>query len=102
MQYNKVFRLKSIKNDKHKSTATHNNDACDWRFHASRLTNGVTFVVENIHGRHVLCRRLPENNKADFQWIVTVMSLKILANTNIKAKIMNNELQDKYSLRCDT
>ncbi|KAL5751765.1 hypothetical protein ACOSP7_021947 [Xanthoceras sorbifolium] len=97
MQNNKVFLFKSIKNDKQKFIATCKNDACDWRFHASCLTNGVTFVVKSIHGRHMLCRRLPENNEADSRWIATVISSKILANLDIKAKIMNNELQKKYS-----
>ncbi|KAL5786183.1 hypothetical protein ACOSQ2_008575 [Xanthoceras sorbifolium] len=80
------FRLKKIKNDRHRFTATCSNEACDWRIHVSRLTDGVTFMVRNIQGGHSFCQRLTENKEATSEWIVSSTGSAILENPDIKSR----------------
>ncbi|KAL5827475.1 hypothetical protein ACOSQ3_019313 [Xanthoceras sorbifolium] len=94
------FCLKRIKNDRHRFIAMCNNEACDWRIHVSRLTDGVTFMVRNIQGGHSFCQRLPENKEASSEWIISSMGSTILANSDIKSKVLKNELLDKFAIHC--
>ncbi|TXG72988.1 hypothetical protein EZV62_001567 [Acer yangbiense] len=58
------FTLKKIKNDRYRYTVTCKNDACDWRLHASCLTDKITFMIKSVRGSHSICPRVAENKEA--------------------------------------
>ncbi|KAK2634600.1 hypothetical protein Ddye_029392 [Dipteronia dyeriana] len=57
------FRLKKIKNDKYRYTMVYENETCDWRLHASCLTDGVTFMIKSVLCSHSMCTRVTKNNE---------------------------------------
>ncbi|KAL5793333.1 hypothetical protein ACOSP7_001927 [Xanthoceras sorbifolium] len=95
------FRLKKIKNDSCRYTVTCKNDACDWRLHASRLPDRVTYMIKSVRGGHSFCRRVVENKEANARWVASVLQTTIHSNPMIEVKTLRNELQDRSGVRCD-
>ena len=96
------FTLKKIKNDRYRYTVTCKNDACDWRLHASCLTDGVTFIIRSVKGSHSMCPRLAENKEATSRWVASVLGNFIRSNRNGKAKLFKNELQERFAVKVDS
>ncbi|TXG63653.1 hypothetical protein EZV62_010647 [Acer yangbiense] len=95
------FTLKKIKNDRYMYTVTCKNDACDWRLHASCLTNKVTFMIMSVRGSHSMCPRVAENKEATSRWVASVLGNFIHSNPNGKAKLFKNELQERFAVKVD-
>ncbi|TXG65658.1 hypothetical protein EZV62_006933 [Acer yangbiense] len=96
------FTLKKIKNDRYRYTVTCKNDACDWRLHASCLTDKVTFMIRNLKGGHSMCPRVAENKEATSRWVASVLGNVIGSNPNGNAKSLKNELQERFAVKVDT
>ncbi|KAK3188989.1 hypothetical protein Dsin_028550 [Dipteronia sinensis] len=72
------------------------NDACDRRPYASWFTDDVTFMINSVWGSHSMCQRVVENKEVTSQSVASILRSTIHANPIIKAKILKNQLQDKY------
>ncbi|KAL5774615.1 hypothetical protein ACOSP7_012172 [Xanthoceras sorbifolium] len=90
-----------IKNDSCRYTVTCKNDACDWRLHASRLPDRVTYMIKSVCGGHSFCRKVVENKEANVRWVASVLQTTIHSNPMIEVKTLRNELQDRSGVRCD-
>ncbi|TXG62753.1 hypothetical protein EZV62_009747 [Acer yangbiense] len=93
------FTLKKVKNDKCRYTVVCKNDACDWRLHASCLTDGVTFMIKSVRGGHSMCPRVAENKEATSRWVSSVLKSLIQSNPKGKGKFFKNELQERYAVK---
>ncbi|TXG60442.1 hypothetical protein EZV62_015015 [Acer yangbiense] len=93
------FTLKKVKNDKCRYTVVCKNDACDWRLHASCLTDGVTFMIKSVRGGHSMCLRVAENKEATSRWVSSVLKSLIQSNPKGKGKFFKNELQERYAVK---
>ncbi|KAL5760474.1 hypothetical protein ACOSQ2_019312 [Xanthoceras sorbifolium] len=93
---------KAIKNDINRYTVKCKNETCDWRFHASYLLNGLTFMIMSVRGGHSLCLRTTSNMEANFKWVSEVVRTTIMTDPTILPKVLKNELQEKYAIKCDS
>ncbi|KAK2657293.1 hypothetical protein Ddye_010345 [Dipteronia dyeriana] len=96
------FQLNKLKNDKSRYTVTCLNEDCDWRLHASTLTDGVTFLIRSITGNHSLCQRQPVNREANSKWIAAAFGAMILSNPSIDAIVIKNELRNKFGVQASS
>ncbi|KAL5743642.1 hypothetical protein ACOSQ2_026758 [Xanthoceras sorbifolium] len=81
------FMLTKIKNDRSRYTIKCKNETCDWRFHASCLPDGLTFMIRS---------------EANSKWVSEVVGTAIMANPTILPKVLKTELQEKYAIKCDS
>ncbi|KAL5760568.1 hypothetical protein ACOSQ2_019406 [Xanthoceras sorbifolium] len=96
------FMLTKIKNDKSRYIVKCKNETCDWRFHASCLPDGLTFMIRSVQGGHSFCLRTTSNMEANSKWVSEVVGIAIMANPNILPKVLKIELQEKYAIKCDS
>ncbi|KAI9191802.1 hypothetical protein LWI28_013725 [Acer negundo] len=96
------FALKKIKNDRHRYTMTCKNDACDWRLHASCLTDKITFMIKSVRGSHSMCLRVAENKEATSRSVASVLGNFNRSNPTGKAKLFKIELQDRFAVKVDS
>ncbi|KAL5811968.1 hypothetical protein ACOSQ3_026918 [Xanthoceras sorbifolium] len=80
------FMLTKIKNDRSRYTIKCKNETCDWRFHASCLPDGLTFMIRS---------------EANSKWVSEVVGTAIMANPTILPKVLKTELQEKYAIKCE-
>ncbi|KAL5739369.1 hypothetical protein ACOSP7_028272 [Xanthoceras sorbifolium] len=95
------FTLKKIKNDSYRYTVTCKNEACDWKLHASCLSNGMTYMIKSVCCGHSFCQRIVENKMANVRWVASVLQTTNHSNPMIAARVLRNELQDKFGVRYD-
>ncbi|KAL5762721.1 hypothetical protein ACOSP7_018985 [Xanthoceras sorbifolium] len=73
MLFKARFMLTKIKNDINRYTVKCKNETCDWRFHASYLLNGLTFMIMNYEqtwpraGSRYYFRHIIANFRATFE-----------------------------------
>ncbi|KAI9186441.1 hypothetical protein LWI28_017278 [Acer negundo] len=97
-----VFAMNKIKNDKCRYTVSCKNKTCDWRVHVSSLPDGVTFMVRNVAGGHILCPMMTSNKKANARWVASVLQSTIHADPKLTAKSLKMTLLENYSVTCSS
>ena len=77
------FVVRVEKADNTRFTACCLVEDCDWRIHASRLMDGVSWAIKTLTGEHVLCGRLEENPMVSSAWLVRHLKDDIFASPDI-------------------
>ncbi|KAK2659685.1 hypothetical protein Ddye_006218 [Dipteronia dyeriana] len=92
------FELHKSKNDARRLTNKCKGDECSWRMHVSSLPDDVTFKIRSITEDHVNRRRVMDNNEAATKWVVSMTSLLIRDNPNVKAKVLQTQIKSAYGV----
>ncbi|PKA53002.1 hypothetical protein AXF42_Ash001983 [Apostasia shenzhenica] len=90
--------FKKVKNDKKRYTMTCAAVGCNWRVHASRLKDGITFKIKSVSSKHV-CTKSPANRFATYKWIANELEDQLRVDPNMKYNLMSQELTKKYYIK---
>ncbi|XP_056697930.1 uncharacterized protein [Spinacia oleracea] len=74
-------------------------ESCDWRIHASRLFDNVSWAIKVISGSHRTCGRLEENPVVTSEWLCKHMLGEIEANPEIPVETLRRYAQERFQLR---
>ncbi|XP_056693176.1 uncharacterized protein [Spinacia oleracea] len=93
------FGLSVERADNRRYTAVCAVESCDWRIHASRLFDNVSWAIKVISGSHRTCGRLEENPVVTSEWLCKHMLGEIEANPEIPVETLRRYAQEKFQLR---
>ncbi|XP_028102732.1 uncharacterized protein LOC114301971 [Camellia sinensis] len=91
------FKLIKIKNDKKRVTCICASSMCEWRIHASPLSDGVTYKIKTLGTDHT-CIRVERNTEAAASWIATKFEKTLRGNPGITLEAMHDEIAANYGL----
>ncbi|XP_021729409.1 uncharacterized protein LOC110696431 [Chenopodium quinoa] len=75
----------------------------EWRLHASRLLDGVTWTIKSIQNMEHTCSGLEvKNPMVSTKWAARVLLEDIRANNDIPAKSLNQLLWQRYGVQMST
>ncbi|KAJ4977962.1 hypothetical protein NE237_008742 [Protea cynaroides] len=89
-----------VKNDRDRVIAVCASDGCQWRIHASQLSDKRKFMVKSYYGEHT-CTREPKIPNADSKWIATKLASRLRADPDMKISSMHAALNAKYGIDPD-
>ena len=93
------YDITRVKNDSTRLTAKCSSTGCPWRFHASVLSDQVTFMVKTLHDEHTCIRPLRnENLNSNTKWIVEKLRGKLRADPDMSYELMQHELMGKWGV----
>ena len=73
---------------------------CDWRLHACRLSDGLTWVIKSIQNSEHSCLGLEiRNPMVNAKWAARVLLDDIRANNDIPASALNELLWTRFGVR---
>ncbi|XP_021722430.1 uncharacterized protein LOC110689911 [Chenopodium quinoa] len=73
---------------------------CEWRLHASRLPDGVTWAIKSIKNMEHTCSGLEvKNPMVSTNWAARVLLEDIRANNDISSKTLNQLLWQRYGVQ---
>ncbi|XP_021751353.1 uncharacterized protein LOC110717021 [Chenopodium quinoa] len=76
---------------------------CEWRLHASRLPDGVTWAIKSIQNMEHTCSGLEvKNPMMSTKWAARVLLEDIRANNDIPANSLNQLLWQRYGVQMST
>lgn len=65
-------------------------DGCEWRIHASRLPDSITWAIKSIINPIHSCNRVLDHNPLpDCNWVARMLLNDIKANLDIPGKALN-------------
>ncbi|XP_057250284.1 uncharacterized protein LOC125496971 [Beta vulgaris subsp. vulgaris] len=92
------FAVRVDKGDSLRYTASCIVEACDWRIHASKLVDGISWAIKTMCGEHKLCRRLEENPMVTCDWLCRHLLGDITANPNIPVESLQKLCMERYRI----
>lgn len=93
------FAINVIKADNTRYTGTCYAACCEWRIHASRLTDGITWAIKKIDPNVHKCRGLETHNPiCSVKWAAFKLMEDIRANPDIPGKSLNELLFQRYGV----
>ncbi|XP_021847076.2 uncharacterized protein [Spinacia oleracea] len=93
------FGLSVERADSKRYTAVCAIETCDWRIHASKMFDSVSWAIKGISGCHKTCGRLEENPVVTSEWLCKNMMSLIEANTEIPVETLRRYAQETFQLR---
>ncbi|XP_056695693.1 uncharacterized protein [Spinacia oleracea] len=93
------FGLSVERADSKRYTAVCAIETCDWRIHASKMFDSVSWAIKGISGCHKTCGILEENPVVTSEWLCKNMMSLIEANTEIPVETLRRYAQETFQLR---
>ncbi|XP_048493289.1 uncharacterized protein LOC125493809 [Beta vulgaris subsp. vulgaris] len=90
------FGLLVLKADNKRFTAACIMEACEWRIHASRLTDKISWAIKTIKGEHTTCGRLEENPMVSSAWLCKKLLDVIKTTHDIPVESLQRVVQEKF------
>ncbi|XP_021743415.1 uncharacterized protein LOC110709502 [Chenopodium quinoa] len=76
---------------------------CEWRLHASKLADGVSWAIKSITNSEHTCSGLDvKNSMVSCAWAVRVLLEDVRANNDITAKSLNTLLFQRFGVQMAT
>ncbi|KAL2932608.1 Fibrous sheath-interacting protein 2, partial [Bienertia sinuspersici] len=93
------FAVRVEKADNVRFTATCIVQDCDWRIHASRLMDGISWAIKSITGEHKLCGRLEENPMVSAAWLIRHLREDITATPDIPVESLQTLCMNRFRVK---
>ncbi|XP_010677704.2 uncharacterized protein LOC104893303 [Beta vulgaris subsp. vulgaris] len=90
------FGLCVLKADNKRFTAACIMEACEWRIHASRLTDKISWAIKTIKGEHTTCGRLEENPMISSSWLCKHLLDVIKSSPEIPVEALQKITQERF------
>ncbi|XP_057248126.1 uncharacterized protein LOC125493803 [Beta vulgaris subsp. vulgaris] len=71
-------------------------EACEWRIHASRLTDKISWAIKTINGEHTTCGRLEENPMISSSWLCKHLLDVIKSSLEIPVEALQKITQERF------
>ncbi|KAL2934604.1 Transposase for insertion sequence element ISRM5 [Bienertia sinuspersici] len=93
------FVVRVEKADNVRFTATYIVQDYDWRIHASKLMDGVSWAIKSIIGEHKLCGRLEENPMVSSAWLVRHLREGIIVTPDIPVESLQTLCMNRFRVK---
>ncbi|KAL2934177.1 Reticulocyte binding protein 2-like protein b, partial [Bienertia sinuspersici] len=93
------FAVRVEKADNVRFTATCIVQDCDWRIHASRLMDGISWAIKSIIGEHKLCGRLEENPMVSSAWLIRHLREDITATPDKPVESLQTLCMNRFRVK---
>ncbi|KAF2298341.1 hypothetical protein GH714_022561 [Hevea brasiliensis] len=91
------YDIARIKNDSVRLIAKCSSEDCLWKFHASILSDKITFMVNSLIDEHKCMRHLVNQNyNSNTKWIIEKLKGKLRADPYMSYDLMQHELLEKW------
>ncbi|KAL2897259.1 Filamentous hemagglutinin [Bienertia sinuspersici] len=74
-------------------------DTCDWRIHASTMSDKISWAIKTMTGDHKTCGRLEENPVVTSDWLCKHLQSDIEANPEITVDSLQKLCIERYKIR---
>lgn len=93
------FAITVLSADNRRYTCTCSAEVCNWRLHASKLADGITWAIKKIEPDKHTCRGLETYNPiCNVKWAGAKLMEDIRANPDIPGKALNELLFQRYGV----
>ena len=89
------FGLLILKDDNKRFTTSCITKSCEWRIHASRLTDRISWVIKTIKGEHTTLGRLENNPMVSSAWLCKKLLELIKTTSDIPVESLQKVVQVK-------
>ncbi|XP_057246724.1 uncharacterized protein LOC130589472 [Beta vulgaris subsp. vulgaris] len=93
------FGLNIEKTDRKRFTATYIMECCEWRIHASIMSDDVSWAIKTLRGEHTTCGRLEENPMVTSKWLCNKLADEVRGNPDIPVESLQRISMNRYRLR---
>ena len=93
----KDLPLKSLKNEKTRSTAKCGVEGCPWRIHASPVRETTMYQIKTYNPQHI-CVMDNKSKDAKSNWIATKLVSLLRLHPQMSSKCVETKMVTKYSV----
>lgn len=93
------FSLTVEKADTTRFTACCVIKGCEWRIHAARLADKVSWAIKTLKGEHLTCGRLEDNPMVSSKWLCKNLSEEIVANQEVPVEALQKVAMEKFRIK---
>ncbi|XP_048494607.1 uncharacterized protein LOC125494819 [Beta vulgaris subsp. vulgaris] len=72
---------------------------CEWRLHASKLMDGISWAIKSVTGEHKLCGRMEENPMVTSVWLTRHLGDVISANPDVPVHSLQKMCLERFRIK---